>query len=404
MTPRQPKIVTATHKTCSRCRKLLPRSEFGPHTQSTDGLRYYCHDCERETLAATRRKRKAIQTDQGLSQDESVKALVKATRGGPITTEAACDLLDISPRRLAGLLTRMRRAGINVEIDRACVGLQLETTLRDVQTVKVAPTVGERQTIAVISDTHLGSKYCLRAQLREFVEYAYSRGVREILHPGDILDGSYRHARFEMSHVGLEDQIRDLCETLPELPGLTYHAITGNHDFTFTESNGANVGRAISRYFAEHDRRDFVSYGDRSAFLRLRGALIHLWHPRSGGAYARSYHLQKQIEAYAPGEKPQILLAGHWHIYCHLFERGVQAIACPTFQGGGSAFAQSLGGSPAIGGLILSWDLTEDGTLRAFAVEKRSYFEREVAAIVETRDRGIEIPDPPKRDRKPKRG
>jgi hypothetical protein len=36
-----------------------------------------------------------------------------------------------------------------------------------------------------------------------------------------------------------------------------------------------------------------------------------------------------------------------------------------------------LGGSPAIGGLILSWDVTEKGALRSFSIEKRSYFEQE---------------------------
>jgi predicted phosphodiesterase len=241
----------------------------------------------------------------------------------------------------------------------------------------VPPTVGQTQKIAVISDTHLGSKYCLREQLKDFVLYAYSRGIREILHPGDILDGCYKHGLWEVSHSGLEAQMDDLLQTLPALPGLTYHAITGNHDFTFTEANGVDVGRALTNRFREAGRTDISFYGDRGAFVKVRGVTINMWHPKKGCAYAVSYGLQKRIETYGSGEKPGILLTGHWHRYCHIFERGVHGLACPTFQGGGSAFGKSIGGSPAIGGLLLSWDLTEHGTIRNLSHTYRAYFERE---------------------------
>ncbi len=66
--------------------------------------------------------------------------------------------------------------------------------------------------VGVISDTHLGSKYCLRAQLKEFINYAYSKGVRKILHAGDITDGIYKHGVYEVSHTGLEAQVQDLFE------------------------------------------------------------------------------------------------------------------------------------------------------------------------------------------------
>ncbi len=197
-----------------------------------------------------------------------------------------------------------------------------------------------------------------------------------------MLDGQYRHGIFEVSHTGLEDQTRDLFETLPQLPGLTYHGITGNHDFTFTEACGVEVGHFITNYFRDRGRTDFKFYGNRSAFLKIRGVLLHLWHPRSGVSYARSYGIQKQIEKYS-SIKPQIMLAGHWHVHCTVFERGIHALACPTFQGGGSAFSKSLGGAPAIGGMILSWDLTTHGTIRNFGHQYRAYFEVEKPVIVE---------------------
>lgn len=306
-------------------------------------------------------------------------ALVKATKRVH-GFEELCDKLDVSPGKLRKLLEEAQEAGLHLHVDdNGTVGRKPLTDDKVQQAHQIKPTTGETYKIGVISDTHLGSKYCLRAQLQDFIFHAYDQGVRTILHPGDILDGDYRHAKFEMSHMGLEDQAKDLFQTLPKLPGLTYHGITGNHDFTFTEANGIDVGTYLEMYFKHRGRSDLKLYGDRSAFIELGegGAIAHLWHPKSGTGYAKSYKVQRLIETYASGEKPHILLVGHWHIFNHVMERGVHGIACPTFQGGGSAFSRSLGGAPAIGGLVLTYSMTEDRTMRDFNLSYRAYYEVE---------------------------
>jgi predicted phosphodiesterase len=308
---------------------------------------------------------------------------IRIAKKGPINFHNLCDKLDLPPSKAQKVIDDALKLGVKVHVEHNHVGIRFPEPDDRLQSIGVPPVVGERQKVAVISDTHLGSKYCLREQLKEFIHYAYSQGVREILHPGDVIDGCYRHGMWEVSHSGLDEQARDLFETLPQLPGLHYHAITGNHDFTFTEQVGVDVGQYLSNYFEERGRKDLHFYGNRGAFLKIRGAVVHLWHPRSGVSYARSYAIQKHIEKYSSGEKPNILLCGHWHVFCYVEERAVHGIACPTFQGGGSAFSKSLGGAPAIGGLILSWDLTSDGTLRSFNLEKRSYFEVEKPRMIE---------------------
>ena len=309
------------------------------------------------------------------SYSPMVGKLVEATKRGPVKFSDLCDKLNLSPAKTKELIQQSRQAGVSIHVEHDHVGIR-NTYEEKVTSVGIAPVVGERQKIAVISDTHLGSKYCLREQLVDFIEHAYEQGVRDILHPGDVLDGMYRHGLWEVSHSGLEAQTEDLFEVLPKKKGLNYHCITGNHDWTFAEASGVDAGSYMSTYFKERGRNDLHFYGNRGAFLRVKGALIHLWHPRSGNSYAKSYGIQKHIEKYS-AIKPQILLAGHWHTFCYVYERGIHGIACPTFQGGGSAFSKSLGGAPSIGGLLLSWDLTEHGTIRSFVIEKRAYFEEE---------------------------
>lgn len=327
----------------------------------------------------------SLQRSKGSPQlSELAQKLVATSKGnGSLTISKLCDRLNVWPAKLRELVEECQAHHISITVENDKVGIQPSEALKHIQE-EIPPIVGKVQRVGVISDIHFGSKYVLRSRLKEFIHYAYEElGIREILCPGDVLEGCYRHAQWELSHSGIEAQAEDAFESLPQKPGLKYRMITGNHDFTFTNANGVEVGPFLVNFFKERGRDDLHFYGNRGAFLKVGGAVVHLWHPMSGASYAISYQLQKKIESYAPGEKPHIVLAGHWHRYGTIEERGVHAIACPTFQGGGSAFSKSLtNGAPAIGGLILEWQLTKDGTMRSFKVERRSYFEKELPVEV----------------------
>lgn len=304
--------------------------------------------------------------------------LLKVVKNGA-TFEDVCNRLRMCPADARRLVEDARAAGYQVDVAGNIVA-QIEPkpneTIRD---IGVAPVVGGRQLVGVIGDLHAGSKYFLREPMRDFVAHAYERGVRHMFVPGDLLDGCYRHGQFELSHHGVDDQVEDLLDTLPLLPGLDYHYITGNHDETFTALTGLDTGRLIEDRARRRGRTDMHYHGCRGGLVRLGGVKIELWHPRKGGSYALSYQLQKAIEKIpaATGRKPDILIAGHWHTFCHFEQRAVHAIAATCWQGGGSSYGKSLGGSPSIGGLIVSWELTGHGTMRRVSVERSAYYEVE---------------------------
>lgn len=331
------------------------------------------------------------------ADDPDIKKLFEVTKRRPIPFADLCDKMDLAPGKAKTLIQRAVDAGLNVRIAHDQVGIELERQLPKIQKLKIAPIVGGPQRVGVISDLHFGSKYCLRDEMKDCIHWMYDKGIREIVCPGDVLEGCYTHAKFERSHEGVDDQTEDAFQTLPHLPGLNYRSITGNHDWTFTNQSGVDVGAFISAYFRQNGRDDFHAYGDRGAFLEIFGAVIHLWHPGGSMAYAKTYTLQKKIESYAPGQKPNILLTGHYHQSAYMEERGIHALLCPTFHGGQSAFGKSLKGSPvAIGGYILSWTLTRDGTIRDFCPERRSYFEAD--QLMQVADfEAIEVRTPPTR-------
>jgi UDP-2,3-diacylglucosamine pyrophosphatase LpxH len=247
----------------------------------------------------------------------------------------------------------------------------------------IKPCTGNRFRLGVCSDLHFGSKYCMREQLADYAQQAYVSGVRAFVVAGDLLDGCYRHGVWELSHHGWDEQARDALESLPQLDGAAWYFIDGNHDGTFWDQTGAVSGERLQDYFAQRGRDDLIYLGHREGNVKLRLAgvrrpvHVQLWHPKPGKAYALSYQLQKRIEAYAPGTKPDVLIAGHWHTCVYLETRGIHSLAAGCFQSPESAFARSLAGGVSCGGWVLSWECTAAGTMRRVAAERWAYYHRE---------------------------
>lgn len=317
------------------------------------------------------------------SEDALIRRLTEMAKKSPVSLEAACDAVDVSPKRLRDLIEIARGKGSRIELDGDHVGLRPYEARSDPSIIPVQG-AGESRIIAAVGDIHYGSKHHLHDQFQDFCRIAYARGVRTFLQVGDLLDGNYRHSVWEQSARGFEEQSQLAIKQLPQMPGATWHWILGNHDETLGEHSGAEVGYAVTQAFHAAGRHDLVYHGARGAYVRLadekdkRGLFVEIWHPRDrASAYAKSYRLQKKVEKYAPGTKPDLLLAGHWHQSAYLPLRGMHAISSGCWQGGQSSFGKSLGGAPDIGSWIIEYALTPSGTVRHFRPEWVAYYEQE---------------------------
>lgn len=320
-----------------------------------------------------------------VAKNEELDRLIALARAGTRTLEGLCDALELSPKKVRALVDVANAAGFRV----ACVGdrFGLTPTTTEKRTVSVVMPAQHRHTILVASDIHVGSKYFLREQFQDHIHRGYEAGARVCLVPGDILDGCYDHSRWEESQHGFEEQASEAARVFPRLEGLRYIGITGNHDQTFEHRSGLSVVQALPQRFQAAGRKDLELLGARGAFLRLgsgseRGLLVEMWHPLKGPAYALSYKLQKHIEGYQVGGKPDVLLTGHWHQSCFVFVRGVHAMSCGTFHGGQSDFGKALGGAPAIGGWQIQYAVTKEGTVREFTPTWRAYYESEHVRVI----------------------
>lgn len=300
------------------------------------------------------------------------------------TVEELCDKFDVSPKRVKALISEAQNGGYRIQVTGDKVGYVPPSPRKD--ELKIIAQPGAEECFAVISDLHVGSRYCLEDQLRDFViRAAKEHGVKQFFLPGDNVDGCYKHSRWEESHHGFDAQATHLAHVLPgkkDKIDVRYDGIIGNHDETFEKETGLDVGRALEDVFRREGRDDFRMHGARGAYLRYapkggRGVLVELWHPVGGGAYAVSYKLQRHVEEYGVGQKPDFLFAGHWHQQCYVVRRGVHAFSSGTWHGGMGSFSKGLGGAQAIGGWIVKYRQTKEGALRDVTPTWKAYYETE---------------------------
>lgn len=185
---------------------------------------------------------------------------------------------------------------------------------------------GDCVTMAHITDLHMGSIYFKEDYWNKALRECNREKVDFIALGGDLTDGmSHRPGHiYELTHIGYDAQKEYGIEMLSKWQGPMY-AIDGNHDRWYLKNSqaGALIVKDICRAlpnatFIGHDEGDIPLKG---------GVVVKLWHGEDGDSYAFSYRLQKIIEAFTGGEKPNILLAGHVHKYCKIFMRHIFAVS-----------------------------------------------------------------------------
>jgi len=211
---------------------------------------------------------------------------------------------------------------------------------------------GDRIQFAVISCTHLGSKFQQLTHLASFYRYVQDKGIKIVFHAGDMVDGIdvYSGHEFEVFIHGVDAQRDYTIEHYPKMEngGKTY-VIAGNHDYSFKKRAGSNIVKDIA---AQRDDIDYLGiYGAYPQIPRLN---MYIQHGGGGQAYARSYKMQKNIEQMSPDSKPDLYFLGHYHTSCLLLEyRNVTGFMLPSFQAQ-TPHARRMGWPAENGGFIVT--------------------------------------------------
>jgi predicted phosphodiesterase len=214
---------------------------------------------------------------------------------------------------------------------------------------------GNSVKFAVVSDTHLGSKYQNITYLKKFYAYAKQTGCQFVLHAGDIVDGNgvYKGQEFETFLHGFDETVQYAVKNYPN--GLPTYFITGNHCLSWFNKGGADIGEAIAKR-----RPDLIYLGQYGAYVMINKVKVYIMHPLGSPAYALSYKIQKLIEGFSSENKPNVLIVGHYHSSFQALVRNVFCMHPASFQGQ-SPFLRRLAIFPVIGGYIIEMGIDKKG-------------------------------------------
>jgi len=210
--------------------------------------------------------------------------------------------------------------------------------------------VGREFYLAFIGDTHIGSKFSRLDFLHKFYDFILREGVEYVIHAGDIIDGVgvYPTQTSQLSKFTIDDQVEEVINNYPE--GVKTYVLGGNHDLKqYQRGLSIHPVKVISQ-----QRKDIEWIGDFYARLRLgkSNVYIDIVHPNGKPAYAQSYKTQKYIEKLPSGNKPNILLWGHFHTSLYMSYRNIHAFQVGCFQDANDLTAR-MGIQPVIGGWLV---------------------------------------------------
>jgi biotin operon repressor len=250
------------------------------------------------------------------------------------------------------------------------------------------------------SDNHLGSKYSRLDVLGKLYDHFAAQGVDRVFNAGNWIDGEATFNRHDLLVHGMDEQVRYLAAEYPRRHGISTYAVAGDdHEGWYCQREGVDIGRYTANAMRDAGRDDWFDLGFMEAYVRLQhagsgqGTMLHVMHPGGGTAYAISYTVQKICESYDGGDKPAVLLAGHYHKMSYNMIRNVHAIqtGCTQDQ---TPFMRKKKIPAHVGGGIVR--LTQDpstGAITSCRVEFFNFFVRDYYNHRWSHSGDVELPE-----------
>jgi len=233
----------------------------------------------------------------------------------------------------------------------------------------------------LVSDTHL----CCREERLDALHAQYDlfekEGILEVFHGGNIVDGYVpRINGGSVINTTIDGQAQYVIDNYPKRPGIITHFITGDDHEGWWQKEGFNFGAYLEMLAQSHGRKDLHYIGHVEGDVELRCGkhtqVMKIQHPGGGSAYARSYKGQKMVESFQGGEKPAILVQGHYHVSGYSFDRNVHIVGMPGFQDQ-TIFGRKKHLRFEIGGAIIEFKMSSTtGAITRFRSEFTMYFDR----------------------------
>jgi hypothetical protein len=239
---------------------------------------------------------------------------------------------------------------------------------------------GDRIKIGFCADNQLCSKFERLDVLNLIYDIYADEGIEIVYHGGNLIDGECRFNKYEIHTSGMTPQVEYLIKNYPQRKGIKTKFITADdHEGWYVQRERINIGEYIQMKAEKAGRYDLEYIGHVEVDIPFEGIKGKSWmrimHPGGGTAYALSYSPQKIVESFQGGEKPRILLLGHYHKldYCYPREVHVIQMGCTCEQ---TLWMRKKHIQAHVGAGILELILAPDGTINRVRVEFLTFFNK----------------------------
>ena len=186
--------------------------------------------------------------------------------------------------------------------------------------------------IGLVSDTHFGNIGQQLHLLNLIYREAYNRGITQMYHLGDVVDGFYPNRKENPKYQflnGFDEQSNFVIYEYPEIEGITTSFLEGSHDETHYKNGGATLHNAIS---ISRRSKDLKFIGQDFGIVNIGKIQFFFDHPGDGKSRTKSYTLQKRAEVISEdGYTPQFYAVGHYHGSYYMDYLNMTCMMIPAF-------------------------------------------------------------------------
>jgi len=371
-------------RTCKECGAEKALTAF--HMSGRGNRDHTCGACHEKAKRHRARIGVVVPPKRGVAVDqlhEAVHALLKRTAKQWTPVELA-DHFNVAPKAVSTALATLEAAFVEIHVDAGAVELRRIPGKSEATPIDIARFDGDRVKFGVTADNHLCSKYARMDVLNALFDMWEGEGYSVVYQLGNMIDGEFIHNKFDLVARGIEGQVSYFVENWPQRKGVVTRFITGDeHEGWYVQREGINIGQYIEHQARAAGRTDLEFLGHMEHDIALGSPelepadqnFMRLIHAGGGSAYATSYAVQKIVESYQGGEKPSVLLVGHYHKAEYGYPREVHVLqaGCTKDQ---DPFLRKLKIQAHVGGWFVSMRISADGDVHRFAPAFEPFYDR----------------------------
>lgn len=311
-----------------------------------------------------------------------IKALLSKQESRPVSETELAALLSAKPREIKRALLELKAGAVNLLENSGGLYVAPEIPKAPPTRIPITSLRGREFLFGVTADNHLCSRYARMDVLNTLFDIWADQGVETVLVCGNMIDGEAPFNRGDLVAFGVDGQVDYFIQNWPARKGIQTMLLTGDdHEGWYVRREGLNIGRYIESSAKRAGREDIVFLGhmEHDMVFRVKGGqdiVMRLIHGGGGSAYAMSYRPQKIVESYTGGQKPQILLIGHYHKLEYCYPRGVHAIQVGATQDQ-TPFLRKKSIESHLGGVTLRFTQSRDGLVHGVTPQFHTFYDRD---------------------------